>query len=68
MSFLCVLHKNSYHLNIFFYHLLPFFVQINNYLIIIFIEMTFSYKMWFSKKDLIKFFKKIQNTHNSQRQ
>ena len=28
MSFLCVLHKNSYHLNIFFYHLVPFFVQI----------------------------------------
>ena len=27
MSFLCVLYKNSYHLNIFFYHLLPFFVQ-----------------------------------------
>ena len=27
MSFLCVLHKNSYHLNIFFNHLLPF-VQI----------------------------------------
>ena len=24
MRFLCVLHKNSYHLNIFFYHLLPF--------------------------------------------
>ena len=27
-EFLGVLHKNSYHLNIFFYHLLPFFVQI----------------------------------------
>ena len=43
MSFLCVLHKNSYHLKIiFFNHLLPFFVQINNNVIIIFVEMTFS--------------------------
>ena len=29
MSFMCVLHKNSYHLNIYFFnHLLPFFAQI----------------------------------------
>ena len=29
-------------------------------IMIIFIEMTFSYKIWFSKKDLIPLDKKIQ--------